>query len=53
MEKSPTHEFMVLVTDFDAPILGIAQLYRDRADVENCFDELKNQWDGAGLRQET
>ena len=49
VEKSPTHEFMVLVTDFDAPIFGIAQLYRDRADVENCFDELKNQWGWGGF----
>jgi len=40
---------MVLVTDFDAPIFGIAQLYRDRADVENCFDELKNQWGWGGF----
>lgn len=49
VESTPTHEFMVLVTDFDAPILGIAQLYRDRADVENCFDELKNQWGWGGF----
>ena len=49
VERTPTHEFMVLVTDFDAPILGIAQLYRDRADVENCFDELKNQWGWGGF----
>ena len=25
-------------------VLTIAQLYRDRADCENVFDELKNQW---------
>ena len=49
VERTPAHEFMVLVTDFDAPILGIAQLYRDRADVENCFDELKNQWGWGGF----
>ncbi len=29
VESTPTHESMVLVTDFDAPILGIAQLYRE------------------------
>jgi hypothetical protein len=25
-------------------ILSLGQLYRDRADAENAFDELKNQW---------
>ena len=49
VEASPTHEFMVLITDLDLPILSIAQLYRDRADVENCFDELKNQWGWGGF----
>ena len=27
---------------------AIAQLYRDRADAENGFDELKNQWGWGG-----
>ena len=27
----------------------MAQLYRDRADVENGFDELKNQWGWGGF----
>ena len=39
----------VLITALDLPILAIAQLYRDRADVENCFDELKNQWGWGGF----
>lgn len=26
----------------------ISQLYRDRADAENGFDELKNQWGWGG-----
>jgi len=30
-------------------ILALAQLYRDRADAENNFDELKNQWGWGGF----
>jgi hypothetical protein len=30
-------------------VLAIAQLYRDRADCENVFDELKNQWGWGGF----
>jgi hypothetical protein len=36
-------EFAALVTSLDAEILTLGQLYRDRADSENDFDELKNQ----------
>ena len=36
-------EFGALVTSLDAEILTLGQLYRDRADCENDFDELKNQ----------
>ncbi len=42
-------EYAVLVTDVDYPIEAIAQLYRDRADAENAFDELKNQWGLGGF----
>jgi Transposase DDE domain len=38
------YEYAVLVTDLNHEILTLAQLYRDRADSENTFDELKNQW---------
>lgn len=31
------------------PMATLAQHYRDRADVENIFDELKNQWGWGGL----
>jgi hypothetical protein len=41
-------EYAVFVTDLDYPLEAIGQLYRDRADAENAFDELKNQW-GWGL----
>ena len=43
------YEYAVLVTSLDTEILTIGQLYRDRADCENNFDELKNQWGWAGF----
>jgi len=42
-------EYAVLVTSLSAEILTIGQLYRDRADGENNFDELKNQWGWGGF----
>lgn len=51
-------EHAVLVTSLDLAqigatpedeVLAIAQLYRDRADCENVFDELKNQWGWGGF----
>ena len=41
-------EYTVLVTNVDYDLSAIGQLYRDRCDCENGFDELKNQW-GWGL----
>lgn len=43
------YEYAVLVTSTAHPILTLAQLYRDRADSENNFDELKNQWGWGGF----
>jgi hypothetical protein len=44
------YEYGVLVTTIDEEeVLTLAQLYRDRADSENPFDELKNQWGWAGF----
>jgi hypothetical protein len=43
------YEYAVLVTDLNHELLTIAQLYRDRADAENTFDELKNQWGWGGF----
>ncbi|MFN4291828.1 MAG: transposase [Permianibacter sp.] len=43
------YEYAVLVTDLNHDIAGIAQLYRGRADCENNFDELKNQWGWGGF----
>jgi hypothetical protein len=42
------YEYSVLVTSLADEILSIAQHYRDRADSENNFDELKNQWGWGG-----
>jgi hypothetical protein len=42
-------EYGALVTSLDAEILTLGQLYRDRADCENDFDELKNQWGWGGF----
>jgi hypothetical protein len=43
------YEYAVLVTDLNQELLTLAQLYRDRADSENTFDELKNQWGWGGF----
>jgi hypothetical protein len=42
-------EYTVMVTDVKYPLEAIGQLYRDRADCENGFDELKNQWGLSGF----
>lgn len=42
-------EYAALVTSLDSEILTLGQLYRDRADAENVFDELKNQWGWGGF----
>ena len=47
-ETARRYEYAVLVTDLPYDIHAIAQLYRERADAENCFDELKNQWGWGG-----
>ena len=45
------HEFAVYVTNLslEQDAWQILQLYRDRADTENVFDELKNQWGFSGF----
>jgi Transposase DDE domain group 1 len=42
-------DYAALVTSLDHEILTLGQLYRDRADAENVFDELKNQWGWGGF----
>lgn len=43
------YEYAVLVTSMQGEVRTIAQLYRDRGDSENNFDELKNQWGWSGF----
>ena len=43
------YEYAVLVSNLNNEILALGQLYRDRADAENAFDELKNQWGWGGF----
>ena len=43
------YDWEVLVTDLGHDILTLAQLYRDRGDCENIFDEMKNQWGWGGF----
>jgi hypothetical protein len=48
-ERQEAWEYAVLVTSLDAEVLTIGQLYRDRGDCENSFDELKNHWGWGGF----
>jgi hypothetical protein len=43
------YEYAVYITTLPDEILTISQHYRDRADCENPFDELKNQWSWSGF----
>ena len=49
VEDGAKYEYAVLVTPLKDEVLTVAQLYRDRADVENVFDEMKNQWSWGGF----
>lgn len=48
-KRTTGYEYAVLVTNLDHEIVSLRQLYRDRADAENAFDELKNQWGWGGF----
>jgi hypothetical protein len=48
-KKTRIYEYAVLVTSLKDEVLSITQHYRDRADSENVFDELKNQWGWGGF----
>lgn len=47
-EDMKAFEYSVLVTDLESDLISIFHHYRDRADCENNFDELKNQWGWGG-----
>ncbi len=42
------YEYAVLIMSLEDEIISIVQHYRDRADCENIFDEIKNQWGWGG-----
>jgi hypothetical protein len=51
-KKTEIYEYAVMVTSLDEEnydILTLASQYRDRADSENVFDEMKNQWTWGGF----
>lgn len=47
-EPVKSWEYAVLVCNAEYELENIGQLYRDRADCENGFDEIKNQWGWGG-----
>ena len=49
LKAGELYEYAVLVTTLEEEVLGLAQLYRDRAEAENVFDEMKNQWGWTGF----
>jgi hypothetical protein len=48
IEPGRVYEYVVLVTTLSDELFTFAQHDRDRADMENVFDELKNQWGWGG-----
>jgi hypothetical protein len=49
VQSGPLYEYVVLVTSLTENFLTLLHLYRQRADVENAYDELKNQWGWGGF----
>ena len=47
-EDMRAYEYSVLITNLDSEVTSIFHHYRDRADCENNFDEIKNQWGWGG-----
>ena len=48
-EDMRAYEYSVLVTSLENELVTLIQHYRDRADCENIFDEIKNQWGWGGF----
>ncbi len=48
-EDIRVYEYAVLVTSLEDDLVSLVQHYRDRADCENVFDEIKNQWGWGGF----
>lgn len=51
-DECAEYEYQVLVTSCSYDIMALSQLYRDRADCENVFDELKNEWGWGGFNSQ-
>ena len=49
VQSGPLYEYVVLVTNLGENLLSLLHLYRQRADAENAYDELKNQWGWGGF----
>ena len=49
VEDIRSYEYAVLVTSLNDEVISIVQHYRDRADCENNFDEIKNHWGWGGF----
>ena len=47
--ETEVYEYSVLVTSLVEETAAFGQLYRDRGDGENIFDEMKNQWGWGGF----
>ncbi|MFT7549664.1 MAG: hypothetical protein ACI9VI_003527 [Candidatus Azotimanducaceae bacterium] len=47
-EDIKLYEYSVLITSLEDEPVSVFQHYRDRADCENVFDEMKNQWGWGG-----
>jgi hypothetical protein len=47
--SQPLYEYVVLVSNLKENLTTLLHLYRQRADVENAYDELKNQWGWGGF----
>jgi len=48
-EATEVYEYSVVVTSLVEETETFGQLYRDRGDGENIFDEMKNQWGWGGF----
>lgn len=48
-DPPPEYEYQVLVTNLSEALLSVSGLYAQRADAENVYDELKNQWGWGGF----
>ncbi len=48
-DSLPEYEYQVLVTHLTEALLSVSGRYAQRADAENVYDELQNQWGWGGF----